>query len=551
MDSSSSPQASIAGGAPPGLPPLDASARLSHPAAIVFVSNTCIMVLELVAGRLIAPHVGVSLYTWTSVIGMVLAGISLGNYLGGWVADRWASPRLLGGIFLLGGLSSFGILAAERLGDHLPPWPIVFQILALTAALFFVPSMVLGAVSPVVAKLAVRDLKRTGSTLGTIYAAGTVGSIVGTFATGFVLIAWFGTHAIVWGVASVLLALGAILVVSGSSRRRQGLGVAAALLTVAAICGFTASRGAWNSTCTQETSYYCIKVHQDERHGVPVLVLVLDRLVHSYVSVADPTNLIYDYERVFAEATEYLARRHERLSALFIGGGGYTFPRYMEAVYPGSRLDVVEIDPGVTEIAYDRLGLRRDSTIVSYNEDARMFLARPPERAYSLIMGDAFNDFSVPYHLTTKEFNDLVRQWLAPDGIYMVNLIDGARHDFLRAYLYTLRQTFRHVYVVPTSENWYTSPRLTYVLFACDTPLDVAALKSMDVGAGGRFFAAWALSSQEVEGLLAEATPVLLTDDYAPVDQMLAPVIRNEPAPATAAKRPTKPGILPPAVERQ
>jgi predicted membrane-bound spermidine synthase len=131
--------------------PLVAASRLWHPIPIVFISNLCIMVLELVAGRIIAPYVGVSLYTWTSVIGVILAGISLGNYLGGWLADRRASLRLLGIIFLLGGLSAFNILLAEGLGYQLPDtWPMVLQIIILTAALFFLPSTILGAVSPVV-----------------------------------------------------------------------------------------------------------------------------------------------------------------------------------------------------------------------------------------------------------------------------------------------------------------------------------------------------------------------------------------------------------------
>jgi MFS family permease len=188
------------------------------------------MVLELVAGRIIAPYVGVSLYTWTTVIGVVLAGISLGNYLGGWLADRWASPRLLGLTFLLGGLACFGILAVDALGAHLPGhWPVVVQILVLTVALFFLPSALLGGVSPIVAKLAVQDLARTGSTVGRIYAAGAAGSIVGTFASGYVLIAQFGTHAIVWGVAVLLISMGLIFVLFGRGRLLVLLFLAAAI----------------------------------------------------------------------------------------------------------------------------------------------------------------------------------------------------------------------------------------------------------------------------------------------------------------------------------
>ena len=522
-----------------------AATWLWHPGPIVFVSNTCVMVLELVAGRIIAPYVGVSLYTWTSVIGIVLAGISLGNYLGGRLADRWASLRLLGGIFILGGLSSFGILLAERAGDHLPgSWPVVLQIMALTAALFFVPSMVLGGISPVVAKLAVHDLSRTGSTLGKIYAAGTAGSILGTFATGFVLIARFGTHAIIWGVAVVLLVMGVLFFFAGGGPRKRGQGRAGlviALLLVAGGAGLAVAQGAWASTCTSETNYFCIKVRQQDRDGAPTLVLILDRLVHSYTSLTDPNRLVYEYERIYAEATAYQARQASTLSALFIGGGGYTFPRYMASKYPESRLDVVEIDPGVTQIAYDRLGLRPEMGITSYNEDARLFMTRQPARQYSLIMGDAFNDFSVPYHLTTLEFDNLVHRWLAPDGLYLVNLIDGPRRDFLRSYLHTLRQSFRYVYLVPSGAGWRKSPRSTFVLIAGDTPLDLPALKNIDTGDHEPLLADRLLSEQAVTDLLAEGRSVALTDQYAPVEQMLAPVARNEeaaapPAPDASAK---------------
>ncbi len=136
------------------------------------------------------------------------------------------------------------------------------------------------------------------------------------------------------------------------------------LLAVAAAAGVALglARGWIKSPCSLETNYFCIKVSDQERDGKPVRVLILDRLVHSYSSLENPTKLVYGYEKVYAEATEYAAAppgHRDPLRALFIGGGGYTFPRYMEAVYPGSQLDVVEIDPGVTRVAHDLLGLAR------------------------------------------------------------------------------------------------------------------------------------------------------------------------------------------------
>jgi len=495
---------------------------LWRPNLIVFISSSCIMILELVAGRIIAPHVGASLYTWTSVIGVVLAGISLGNYLGGQLADRWASTRLLGGIFVLGGLTSLGILAVDEV-DILSKteWPFITDILLLITALFFLPATILGTVSPVVAKLAVRDLDKAGRTVGNIYAAGSMGSIAGTFATGFLLISWFGTHSIVWGVGLVLLIVG-LLFLLGSSRRWTLF--AALVLAVGSTLAF---RTQWlEGPCTRETNYFCIQVREEDKDGEQVRVLILDRLVHSYTSLDNPTKLVYDYEQVYAGVTAYQAQRKDRLRALFIGGGGYTFPRYVELVYPYSDLHVIEIDPGVTEVAHEMLGLSRDTQVMTYNEDARMYLKREPTGTYDLVFGDAFNDYSVPYHLTTREFNDRVHAWLADDGLYVVNIIDGAWGKFLRAYTHTLQRTFRHVYVAPTVESWREASRSTFVLIASDVPLDLSAVEKAN--SGNSLLADRLLSEEESDALLAEGRAATLTDRYAPVDQMLALVFRDK-----------------------
>ncbi len=493
---------------------------LWQPNLIVFMSSGCIMILELVAGRIIAPSVGVSLYTWTSVIGVILAGISLGNFLGGWMADRWASPRLLGLIFVAAGLASLNVLVFDQLDlmDHVE-WPIMVEILTLILLLFFLPCTILGTVSPVVVKLAVRNLDHAGSTVGQIYAFGSVGSIVGTFLTGFWLISWLGTYTIVASVALVLLALGALLALG-----RRWLWMALILPALIG-AGLVAGQMGWlRSRCLRETNYFCIKVKDEFHDNKPMRVLILDRLVHSYTSLTDPTHLIYGYEQAYAELTRYQANRHDALAALFIGGGGYTFPRYMEASYPRSDIDVIEIDPGVTQIAYDKLGLSTDTRVMSYNEDARMFLTRAPTRRYDLIMGDAFNDFSVPYHLTTREFNERVRAWLNDDGLYLVNIIDGSFGRFVRAYTQTLRQTFKYVYLSPTIENWRQASRSTFILAASDTPLDLNRFAADSV------FIRNLLSEAQVQSLLSQDKLVMLTDQYAPVEQMLAPVFLDKTA---------------------
>jgi spermidine synthase len=519
-----------------GKPISSLSKWLWRPNLIVFVSSACIMVLELVAGRIIAPYVGVSLYTWTSVIGVVLAGISLGNFLGGQIADRWASLRLLGGIFSLGGLLSLVILTVDKVNSSIAlenltrsDLSLILSILILTAILFLLPCTVLGMISPIVAKLAMRDLAQAGRTVGGIYAAGSIGSIVGTFLTGFVLISWFGTHRIVWGVATILVLLGLIMLLQG----RRGW-LITSLVAVLAASVLLGSQTSWlQGTCTRETNYFCIRVEEETKDGEEVRVLLLDRLVHSYTSLNNPTKLVYDYERAYASISAYKIQQNPQARALFIGGGGYTLPRYLEALYSDTQIDVIEIDPGVTEIAHQMLGLARDTRIVSHNQDARLYLEQKPTQTYDLVFGDAFNDFSVPYHLTTREFDERVRAWLREDGYYVVNIIDGAGAKFLRAFAYTLRQTFRYVYLAPSIETWREASRSTFVLIAGDVPLDFEALGSVKAPGAGEIgdknrLAQQIYTQEQLDALLMESPPVMLTDRYAPVDQMLASVFLDQ-----------------------
>ena len=178
------------------------------PYLIVFVASACGLILEIVAARILDPSIGVSLYTWTSIIGVVLAGISIGNYVGGRVADRFPSPTTLGIILLAGGLTCLSVLpllgVVSAVFEALPILP---RIVFLTAALFFVPSAVLGMVTPLVVKLNLRDLDHAGDVVGKIYAISTAGAIFGVFITGFVLVQWLGTRQTILLVALILVGM--------------------------------------------------------------------------------------------------------------------------------------------------------------------------------------------------------------------------------------------------------------------------------------------------------------------------------------------------------
>jgi spermidine synthase/MFS family permease len=543
---------------------------------VVFVASCCTLILELVAGRILAPFIGVSLYTWTSIIGVVLAGISLGNFLGGVIADRWPQRRTLGILLAAGGLASLAILPliniataiptaelidpTRPLGGALPfdrAFLLISRIVIITTLIFFPPSLILGMVSPVVIKLTLSDLAHSGNVVGRVYALSTLGSIVGTFVTGFVLIDLVGTRMIVLGVGIVLLLLAAFL---GDLIHvgKAAVPLAAGLLVVALLvparnvraygcfegtsgpttdCVQRATRDGWEQAtstgCLKETSYFCIRVAPGPG-GSPTLTvkeLVLDHLVHSYNALEDPHYLEYGYIKVYAEIADYLAQRvpNQALRVLYVGGGGYTLPRHIEAAYPNARQEIMEIDPGVTEVVYDQLGVDRATTnIVTYNGDGRLMLdqlLQDHAGQYDLIIGDAFNDLSIPYHLTTLEFDQKVKRLLKDDGFYLALVIDKLRGGkFMPAYTDTVLRVWPAVQILSDAGPWQSSSPSTYVVAAGNYPVEPSRLGTVQgQGPGGRPITQ-IMPGDMMHEWLDQADAPILTDDYAPVDNLIAPV---------------------------
>lgn len=286
---------------------------------VVFFTSAAVLVLEILAGRLVAPYVGVSLETYTGIIGTVLAGMALGSAAGGRIADRYDPRALLGPLLIAAGISSLlAVPIIATLGPEVARsggGPVGIVTLAVTA--FVLPTALLSAVSPMVAKLRLVSTAETGTVVGGLSAAGTAGALVGTFATGFVLIAAVPTRPIVTAVGIGLAAVGVL--VSLRLRRRPRPWVAVGLVLVAALAQ------AVPSPCQRETAYYCVAVVTDEARPSG-RVLLLDNLRHSYVDLRDPTYLEFRYTSLFADVVD-ATLEDGPLDALHIGGGGFTFPR--------------------------------------------------------------------------------------------------------------------------------------------------------------------------------------------------------------------------------
>jgi spermidine synthase len=503
---------------------------------VVFIASFCTLVIELIAGRIMAPYIGVSLYTWTSIIGVVLAGISVGAYLGGVLADRYPTQSTLGVLLILSGLGAFAISPLTNyLGGAQWNTSLMVRILLITTMIFFAPSCVLGMISPVVVKLTLNNLNKTGNIVGKIYAFSTLGSILGTFATGFFLISWMGTRHILFSMGAILMVSG---VVFGGFFVRKKIFVAVVVgLFIPLLWGFYghAFKPPLDSSTYffKESDYYTIKLKKKDEttKGLTLEALVLDHLIHSYTALDDPFHLEYEYIRVYEELVRWQTMGKQSFRALFIGGGGYTFPRFLEAKYPGAQIDVVEIDPEVSHVARAFLGLPLKTRIRTFNEDARWFVMNCKETgAYDFIFGDAFNDLSVPYHLTTKEFDVELRRLLKPDGLYLANVIDSFKKGlFLPAYIRTLEKVFgkRKVNLVTANTDLSDMGISTYVIVASAKELEQedfveSMRRSGDTEVIGLFF-----PQSLLQTYLKDHHPVILTDDYVPVDNLLAPIFEE------------------------
>lgn len=497
---------------------------------IVFLASFCLMLVQIVSGRAMAPYVGVSVYVWTGVIGTTLLGIIFGYAAGGIMADTNGNKKTLGVSLVLAGLAALAanfilIILGERVG--LGSMPLVARVTVMSFCAFFPVAFFLSTITPQAVKQQLADLSATGSTVGTLSAWSAVGNILGTLAGGYVLISALGTKGVLTGVSVLLLALG-LWVARGERLWRNKFALVAGMFLLGAFIV--------PGACQMETNYFCIRViGSTSDAGEPTHILRLDHLVHSYVNPQQPLDLGYEYEQVYANLIASRFASSSAFTAYFIGGGGYVLPRYLEAEYPESTSIVAEIDPGVTEANHRLMGLSRETRIITANEDARMHLARGGDRPYDLVFGDAFNDFSVPYHLTTVEFHRLLKSRMSEDGVYAMNIIDDARYgDFLAAMIRTLREVWTHVYVAPQAHAILPG-RNTIVLLATDQPIDQEAWYSTispaamakDLSEEARRTAVNLVDPTEIDQLLERKRAPALTDDYVPTDRYLAPVFTD------------------------
>jgi spermidine synthase len=486
-------------------------------ATLVFVSAAAVLVLETLALRLIAPYVGVTLQTNTAVIGAALMAIAVGAWAGGRAADRTANPqRLLGPLLLVGACLTLLTLPVVRyVGEATRGSGDASATLLLAMAAVILPAGLLSSVPPIVAKLQLRDLHQTGTIVGKLSGIGTLGGIVATFATGFILVAAFRTSTILIGTGVVVAFVGGLAF--WYDRLRHGRpdsgsalpGAALALLPLSVLLVAVAP-----NPCQKETEYHCARVVADPDRPTG-RTLELDTLRHSYVDLADPEYLEFEYTRAIASVADSIRPPRVAMDALHIGGGGFTLPRYLAANRPGTRSTVLEIDRGVVDLGREQLGVDRIPGLTVRVGDARTGLQQQPAGRFDLVVGDAFGGLAVPWHLTTREVAEQVRGVLKGDGVYAVNVIDYQPDRFARAEINTLKAVFPHVVLLGAPVTVAGAGGGNHILVASQRPLPLTAIQQRLATRGP-----WLVADEAATGRFA-GTAEVLTDAHAPVDQLV------------------------------
>jgi len=420
---------------------------VTRPELAVFVSGIASMGLEILAGRMIAPQFGSSIYTWGSIIGVFLAALSYGYHRGGIRAAERATNGRMARVFLITAAYVAGLIV---FGDFLLRSSAAFQLpsrfasLPAIVLLFGPPTFLLGYVSPYAAELSTKE--GLGEASGHVYALGTVGSIVGAFGTTFVLIPSLEIDSIAMLFGLLSLGTAVVLFAPDLDRDRAAASVGVLVLLVAAVgsgaAGLTVEGRVVYET---QTPYQELQVVDlgDTR------TLYLDGQRHSAMDKDEPYRHVFDYTRYF-HLPLLMADDVDRV--LFIGGGGFTGPKRFARDYD-VEVDVVEIDPEVVRVAEEYFGADEVNVTV-HTTGGRQYLQRTNE-TYDLIVLDAYRKDKVPFQLTTVEFMQLAEDRLSEDGILFANLISapsGPASKFYRAEYKTMARVFPQVYSFPTAD---------------------------------------------------------------------------------------------------
>ena len=499
---------------------------------VAFVTGAIVMSFEMLGSRYLAPSFGAGIYTWASLISTVLAALCAGYFLGGYVADRYPSPAVLGATVAVGSvylllLPTFSAPVLQFFAWQIDD--IKLGSLAAAMAIMLFPVTFLGMYSPFAIRLLMRSKQNAGAVSGTVYGISTAGSILGTLATTFFLIPLIGTRAITFALGILGLFGGALLFATASSRWRRParLGVLAALL---------ASQAATLPPVRAEEAFDpqirdSMLAHKDGRiaHVETVyndIFVTKDASLlkmrfqwkgwyfnESEVNLQDPDDLPMLYARAMSIAAIF-PQDIKRVLVLGLGAG--SIPVYLQRFLPDATIDTVELDPGVIDVSRKYFGLRETKSFHLIEGDGRVFLNRHAE-PYDLIFVDAFTGSYIPFHLMTKEFYQLVRNRLAPHGVAAFNFLPAV--DLFDSNVRTVRLVFDNLDFFNSGDR--ILPMSNVIVLGRLDPLSEAETLQRAVAAQARYKFRFDVSRLVAERRMPAPKALrgeVLTDDFAPAD---------------------------------
>lgn len=532
-------------------------------AVAVFLSGAVLLGMEITASRVLAPAFGTSLFVWGALIGVVLTGLAIGYAVGGVLADRFPSDRLL---VLAMAVGAGLVLAIPVLDKPVVDWIVDWDPgpradpLIAAVVLFGPASVVLASISPIAVKLAARSVETLGTVAGRLFALSTAGSIFGTFVTAFWLVPEIGTDQVLAVGPVTLLAAATVVALANRRRRLATLALSPALaLAILALLALAPEQG---GTISAEDTRNWSPVYRVQAERTPrkldpkslpgyggdlTIREARDTRYHRMVVADDNDSRYLRFDSSFQSgmllddpfATRFLysdylhlglAYTPEAGSIAFIGLGGGSATKRMWRDFEDLRIQAVEIDPDVVAAAYRWFELPRDPRLAVAVEDGRRFLTRD-DRRFDVIAIDAFYADAIPFHMFTREFVLLARERLAPGGTIVVNLIGSVTGDSSRLVRSVVR-TYQSVFPTVALHPVYEGPSdrdpaalRNVILVSSEKPLpriDFLRQRWREVRAAhpGTPDLGKAIGDRWRAEVPVSDVPVL-TDDYAPTDALI------------------------------
>jgi predicted membrane-bound spermidine synthase len=484
--------------------------------ATVFITGAAVLIVEVTAVRILAPIYGSSLYVFSSVLTVILAALSLGYWYGGKRADK---EKSVDEMYFFIALSGVGILFSliisklflQTLGPALSPQlgPLLFSF-----GLFFIPAFLLGIVSPYVIKIQslTNSLENIGSVVGATFFWGTCGSIFGSLATGFFFIPVIGVTKTISLVAVSLIALGVLTpAIFNKTLNKKSTPIILLVSIFIGISLFAIDKKINESLVYHEEGIYSsIKIKDLTYHNQPVRILLRDTNTSSVIYLHSD-DLVATYSK-FTLLYDSLVSEPENM--LVLGGGAYTIPKKISTIDKEISIDVVEIEPILFSLAQKYFGLIPSNKINNYPMDARVFLQQE-SKEYDFILGDMFStDQASPFHLTTKEYYELVSDRMSEKGVFVLNIVgvpDTSGPSLAGSTAKTLRSVFPNVTILALGEDLSAVQNIVFLVNKATEPIKLNAWEMKRLG----------VTFQEItvsdEGLEDE---ILLTDDHSPVEYL-------------------------------